>query len=62
MKTKLSLVLAVLCFSSNVHAAPIDYDISWTGNNGFTLDGMFSFDDTLLGTGAITSIWSLAGY
>lgn len=37
------------------HAIPVMYDIDWTGSNNYTMDGSFSFDDSLLGTGDITA-------
>ncbi|MEM9217716.1 MAG: PEP-CTERM sorting domain-containing protein [Cyanobacteria bacterium P01_F01_bin.150] len=39
--------------AGTAQAAIVGYDISWTGSNGYTLEGMFGFDDSLLGTGAI---------
>jgi hypothetical protein len=34
-------------------AAPIAYDIAWTGSNGYTMTGAFSFDDADAGDGRI---------
>jgi len=34
-------------------ASAISFDISWTGANGYSMTGMFSYDDSLIGTGAI---------
>ncbi len=34
-------------------AQSADFDINWTVGGGYTLTGAFSFDDALLGTGAI---------
>jgi hypothetical protein len=54
-------VMAILFSPMAANADPIAYDISWTGSGGYTMTGMFSFDDSLLGTGAIdeTSVLSL---
>ena len=35
-------------------ARAIAFDIDWTGANGWTLEGSFSFPDALIGTGVIT--------
>lgn len=46
-------VALVLClFAGAVTAA--QYDIGWTGDDGYTMSGSFSFDDSLLNTDAIT--------
>lgn len=41
-------------YTINGHATDITYDISWTGNNQYSMTGEFSFDDSLLG-GLITA-------
>lgn len=44
-----------LSIFSTANAAPINYGISWTGSNNWTMAGEFSIDDSLLGSGAITA-------
>jgi hypothetical protein len=53
LQTILLAVVACLGLSAPAVAVPVGYDIEWTGTGGYTMDGMFSFDDSLLGTGAI---------
>ena len=53
MKRKIALCLTLLLLSFGAYSAPVTYDISWTGLTGFSMTGSFSFDDSLLGTGAI---------
>ncbi len=49
----LLLALCLLTVGSAAYAVPISYNIAWTGANGFSLTGLFSIDDSLLGTGSI---------
>jgi len=53
-----------LAFPSVSNAAIVDF--SWTGSGGYTMSGQFSFDNSLLGTGNITSSsltsFSFTGY
>lgn len=62
----LRIVFAFFAFYSvNGHAASITYDISWIGNNQYSMTGEFSFDDTLLGgviTAADVSSFSISGF
>jgi hypothetical protein len=52
--TSLTILLFTLaCVSVPPSARAIGFDISWTGSNGYTMSGMFSYDDSLIGTGAI---------
>lgn len=53
MKKLLGVIVFALLASAGAHAVPIGYNISWTGSGGYSMDGMFSIDDSLLGTGAI---------
>ena len=50
----LTSFLMITALAQPAKAAIIGYDLSWTGASGFSLTGMFSFDDSLLGTGSIT--------
>ena len=45
--------LAMMGVAGTADAALIGYDISWTGSGGYSMTGMFGFDDLLLNTGAI---------
>lgn len=47
-----ALVL-VLLHASPERAEAIAFDISWTGSGGYSMTGMFSYDDSLIGTGRI---------
>ncbi|TQV79151.1 PEP-CTERM sorting domain-containing protein [Denitrobaculum tricleocarpae] len=40
-----AIALTALLFSLPAKAVPISYDISWTGENGYSMTGEFSFDD-----------------
>ena len=53
IKSTFLALLAVLLSPMAANADPISYDISWSGDGGYTMTGMFSIDDSLLGTGAI---------
>ena len=46
-------LITVLLSPMAANADPIGYNISWTGGGGYTIAGMFSFDESLLGTGVI---------
>ncbi len=46
----IALAAGILAASS-AHA--IEFDVSWTGSDGYSLSGAFGFDDSLLNTGAI---------
>lgn len=50
-RTILLLTLACVSFASSARA--IAFDISWTGAGGYTMSGMFSYDDSFIGSGAI---------
>ena len=46
----LGAVYTFLClYSINGSTATVAYDISWTGANGYSMTGDFSFDDSILG-------------
>jgi hypothetical protein len=47
------LLLTLACVSFPSSARAIAFDISWTGSGGYTMSGTFSYDDSLIGTGAI---------
>lgn len=49
-----SFVLGVGILSVAPSAHAISFDTSWTGSNDWSLSGMFSYDDSLINTGAIT--------
>ncbi|MFN2287354.1 MAG: choice-of-anchor U domain-containing protein [Chromatocurvus sp.] len=44
---------ALLCLTS-LSLSAAEYDINWSGTDGYTMTGSFSFSDSLLGTGPIT--------
>lgn len=58
MNCNLKNLAATICASAAVlasaNAAPVTYSIAWTGSSNYSLSGSFSFDEALLGTGAIT--------
>ena len=60
-KIKLTIAACLITSPMVANAVPVAYDIGWTGSGGYTMSGMFSIDDSLLGTGAIdeTSVLSL---
>ena len=45
---RIPLALILLIFSGGANAALITYDFSWTGANGYSLQGSFSYDDAVL--------------
>jgi len=55
-----------LVISTYVSATPIAFEFEWLGENEYSLNGTFSFDDSLLGTGVITQddllSFAMAGY
>ncbi|WP_051303421.1 hypothetical protein [Psychromonas aquimarina] len=51
-KIVLCLYASILMFSSNMVQA-VEFDISWKGASGYSMKGYFSYDDSLIGTGAI---------
>lgn len=58
MSTGLKTVAAAAAMSATLALASqpaqaISYAISWTGSGGYTMAGTFSYDDALIGTGAI---------
>lgn len=58
MSTSLKSVVAAAAMAATLAVASqpaqaISYAISWTGADGYTMAGTFSFDDALIGTGAI---------
>ena len=46
-------VAAALVSGYATSANAIAFNIDWTGSGGYTMTGMFSYDDSLIGTGAI---------
>lgn len=46
-------VATLLCVASAGPAGAIAFNISWTGADGYTMTGMFSYDDSLINTGPI---------
>ena len=46
------IVAALLVTPFAATADIIEYNMSWTGNDGYTVEGMFSFDDALVGAQA----------
>lgn len=55
-----------LTISTYASAEPIAFGFEWQSDNEYSLDGTFSFDDSLLGSGVITQAdllsFSMAGY
>lgn len=49
MKPTLAALALALGFATPAHAAPIVYDIAWTGGSGYTMTGALEFDDSLVG-------------
>jgi len=49
----MATLVAGIAMASATIADAVTYDIGWTGNNGYTLEGRLVFDDSLIGTGAI---------
>ena len=43
-------ILIVAANAGSAHAIAFNFD--WTGSDGYSMDGMFSYDDSLIGTGA----------
>ncbi len=67
MRTReISAAFFLLVISINAHAVPIEFEFDWQGENEYSLNGTFSFDDSLLGTGVITQdsllSFSMAGF
>ena len=65
---KFYVLIAVLlsCFSAS-SAYAIEYNMSWTGNGGYSMEGLFSFDETTapaviseFGSGATSDIISIS--
>ncbi|MEM7221958.1 MAG: PEP-CTERM sorting domain-containing protein [Pseudomonadota bacterium] len=50
----MGIVAAGWIFAANIGPAnAVAFNIDWTGSGGYTLEGMFSYDDSLIGTGPI---------
>lgn len=49
----LAWMILSLCLMAPELAHAIVFNIAWTGSNGYSMTGMFSYDDSLIGTGAI---------
>lgn len=50
----LGFVATLLIVAANAGSAhAIEFNFDWTGSDGYSMDGMFSYDDSLIGTGAI---------
>ena len=67
MRTReISAAFFFLVISINAHAVPIEFEFDWQGENEYSLNGTFSFDDSFLGTGVITQdsllSFSMAGF
>jgi hypothetical protein len=55
--TRTTLVIIGLMttlISTSAHATILGYDMFWQGNAGYTVTGMFSFDDTSIGGTVVT--------
>jgi hypothetical protein len=52
MKTLLPAALLATGFSAPVAPTVVEYDLFWQGDAGYTVSGMFSFDDALVGVEA----------
>ncbi len=60
MKTirKIGLAMLLSLVASTVMAGPMSYNLSWSGSNGYSLTGMFSYQDngqSLVGAGDLLS-------
>lgn len=55
MRTAIVATGMVFSMLSSAAADPIGYDIEWVGSGGYTMTGMFTFDDSLINTGPITA-------
>lgn len=49
----LNLASAVIALVLSTSAKTATFDISWIGGGAYTMSGMFSYDDSLINTGAI---------
>jgi len=49
----LGMLTCVLTLGLTLSAQAIEFDISWTGPNNYTMTGMFGYTDPLINTGAI---------
>ena len=49
----IQFVVALLALQSFAQADAVEFEFDWLGVNDYTLNGRFSFDDSLLGTGLI---------
>ena len=56
MRIRVLLQIATLSLLCPVAASatPIHFEFGWSDDNGYSLNGVFSIDDDLLGTGVIT--------
>ena len=53
-KMILGAVASTMLLAANFEPAnAIGFNIDWTGTGGYTMTGMFSYDDSLIGTGPI---------
>ncbi len=63
---QLHVALLILVGPAAANANPINVEFDWEGENGYTLTGMFSFDESLLGSGVIRQdsllSFSMAGF
>ena len=48
-------LLAIVGIGGPAKAVPIGFNIDWTGSDGYSMTGMFSYDDSLVGTGPIAA-------
>ncbi len=49
----LGLLTCMLTLGLTLSAQAIEFNISWTGSNNYTMTGMFGYNDSLINTGAI---------
>lgn len=54
--------LNVLSFGKSADAAVITYDMSWTGEGGYSLSGFFSFDDSELTTSPLVRLPNILAF
>ena len=52
MKKLMSTVVFIV-FASSANAATVGYDFEWTGTGGYSMAGMFTYDDADAVDGAI---------
>lgn len=49
----LGMISCILTMGLTLSAQAIEFNISWTGINDYTMTGMFGYNDSLINTGAI---------